>query len=159
MRPGGLLFLGLYSEAARRSVIAARHWIAERGYSPTLAGIRAARREIMLSSAPEFTLLVSPASDFWTASECRDLIFHAEEHRFTLLQIEGMLARAGLTFLGLEVRNPADRQRFAAEYPGSAALRSLPIWHAFETRYPETFGDTYRLWARRPKSPAPQARA
>lgn len=147
---GGLLFLGLYSQIARASVVAARELLSELALTPTPAGVRAGRRAIIARSAdPELRPLLSPASDFWTLSECRDLIFHVEEHRFTLLEIQAMLDTCRLEFLGLELARPVDRVLFAVEHPDPAALRSLSAWHAFENRYPETFGDTYRIWARR----------
>jgi SAM-dependent methyltransferase len=150
LAPGGLLLLGLYSEIGRQSVVAARQVIAQRGYPATPAGIRAARRDLMTGTVtPELAPLVSPASDFWTTSDCRDMIFHVEEHRFTLIDIEAMFGRLGLEFIGLELRQPADRRRFAAEHPRRDAQLSLAAWHAFEARHPLMFGDTYRLWARR----------
>lgn len=150
LAPGGLLFLGLYSKIARASVVAARELIAERALAPTPAGVRAGRGAIMTSpERSEFAPLLSPASDFWTLSECRDMIFHVEEHRFTLLEIGSMLESCGLEFLGLELARPFDRARFAAEHREPAAARSLAAWHAFETRHPDTFGDTYRIWAKR----------
>ncbi len=150
LAPGGLLFLGLYSQIARSSVVAARELLSELALTPTPAGVRAGRRALMARSAcPELRPLLSPASDFWTLSECRDLIFHVEEHRFTLLEVGAMLDGCGLGFLGLELARPLDRARFAADHPDRAALRDLSAWHAFENRYPDTFGDTYRIWARR----------
>lgn len=152
LKPGGLMRIGLYSEIARQGVVAARRLIGERGYAADAAGIRALRHEIMMvpDLSPELASLLSPASDFWTTSDCRDLVFHVEEHRFTLLEIEAMLSRLDLTFLGLELRHAGDRMRFAAENPGRAALRSLKAWHDYETRHPDTFGDTYRLWLKGP---------
>lgn len=150
LRPGGILFLGLYSAIGRSGVVAARDFIAARGFQATADGIRAARKDILEhGSQGPLGGLLSPASDFWTLSDCRDLIFHVEEHRFTLLEIDAMFKRHGLAFLGLELANPADRHRFKATCPDPAAARSLAVWHDYETRFPETFGDTYRLWARK----------
>lgn len=150
LAPAGLFFVGLYSTIARTSIVAARERIASRGTPPSADGIRRMRHEIMTSDDPgPLGVLLSPASDFWTTSDCRDLIFHTEEHRFTLLQIDEMFARAGLSFLGVETSQPADRRCFIAENPEPAKLADLRAWHEFETRHPETFGDTYRLWARR----------
>ena len=41
--------------------------------------------------------------NFYTISECRDLCFHAKEHQFTLNDIEDMLKRYELNFLGFIV--------------------------------------------------------
>lgn len=150
LAPGGVLFLGIYSRLARSSVIAARNLIAELRLKPTQAGIREGRRAIMFTSERvELRPLLSPASDFWTMSECRDLIFHVAEHQFTLLEIGSMLEIAGLEFLGLEINHAFDKALFAAECPATGAARSLSTLHAFEVRHPETFGDTYRIWAKR----------
>ena len=151
LKPGGFMRIGLYSTIARTGVVAARKVIAERGYAPQVNDIRAFRRHILSTPdlAPGLGVLKSPASDFWTTSDCRDLVFHTEEHHFTLLEIASMAARLGLIFLGLET-SAADRLRFAAENLDPAAVRTLSAWHAFEMRHPETFGDTYRLWFTRP---------
>lgn len=71
------------------------------------------------------------------------------EHQFTLLEIGSMLEIAGLEFLGLEINHAFDKALFAAECPATGAARSLSTLHAFEVRHPETFGDTYRIWAKR----------
>src|SRR5262249_61146965 len=47
LRPRGLMNLGFYSEAARQPMVAARKFIAQRGYRPTLADIRPCRQELM----------------------------------------------------------------------------------------------------------------
>ena len=148
LKPGGLMRVGLYSEIGRASVVAARALIAERGYGGDLDAVRRARADMMREKNPALAPLMSPASDFWTASDCRDLIFHVEEHRYTMLQIGAMLAAENLQFLGLELINPGDRALFASECGGGET--DPAIWHAFETRHPEIFGDTYRIWARKP---------
>jgi hypothetical protein len=60
-----------------------------------------------------------------------------------------MLSHLGLEFLGMEMRNPEDRRRFASNYPGPDACFSLATWHQFETGHPEVFSDTYRIWVRK----------
>ena len=47
LRPGGIMHLGFYSEVARRDVVAARAFIAERGYAPTPADIRRCRQDLL----------------------------------------------------------------------------------------------------------------
>ncbi|MEM9225751.1 MAG: tetratricopeptide repeat protein [Pseudomonadota bacterium] len=149
-KPSGILYIGLYSETGRKSVVEARRLIAEKAYPQTPAGIRQARHDIMMSDTPELAPLLSPASDFWTLSDTRDLIFHVQEHRFTLLEIDDMLKATGLEFLGLSLQNPSDRALFDEEAPSPDAALTLPAWHEFETRHPDMFGDTYRIWARKP---------
>lgn len=154
LRPDGLLFVGLYSEIGRRAVVEARAHIARGGYRDDPDGIRALRRSLMLDGAPPaLDGVMSPASDFWTLSDCRDLLFHVNEHRFTLPQIGEMLSAAGLEFLGVQFGHAADRTRYVAQNTRSGALRDLARLHRHELEHPEIFGDTYRLWAR-PRRPS-----
>src|SRR5207248_4273231 len=95
--PGGFMRLGLYSERARRDIVAARGFIAERRYASTAADIRRARQDLFDRRA-EFGR-VTTARDFYVTSECRDLLFHVEEHCFTLPQVSKMLASLGLRFI------------------------------------------------------------
>lgn len=148
LKPDGLLSVGLYSEIARQPVVEARAHIDRDGYPANLDGIRALRRDLMLWRPPELEAVMSPASDFWTTSDCRDLLFHVNEHRFTLPQISNMLRAVDLTFLGVEFGNDTDRTRFASEHQSTAAVRDVLALHRYENEHPEVFGDTYRIWAR-----------
>ena len=47
LAPEATMRVGLYSEAARRSIVEARALIAGRGYQPTADGIRALRQTII----------------------------------------------------------------------------------------------------------------
>ena len=47
LRPGGIMHLGFYSELGRRDVVAARAFIAERGYRPTPQDIRRCRQDLL----------------------------------------------------------------------------------------------------------------
>jgi SAM-dependent methyltransferase/tetratricopeptide (TPR) repeat protein len=153
LEPGGVLFLGLYSTIARRAVTEARALIAERGLTSSAEAIREFRQELLHGDAPPaLAPLASPASDFWTMSECRDLMFHVEEHCFTLKEITDLFRKTGLEFLGLEVPHAPDLTLFREENPAQSSLSSLEAWHIFEERHPETFGGTYRLWVRKPVS-------
>jgi hypothetical protein len=103
LAPGGIMRIGLYSEAARRSIVEARALIAERGYPATAEGIRALRQAIIREKGePRWQLLVNTV-DFYSMSGCRDIFFNVMEHRFTLPQIKAVLDEHGLSFLGFEL--------------------------------------------------------
>ncbi len=148
LRPGGVMQLGLYSEAARRNVVAARALIAERGYRPVADDIRRCRQEIIASTDPLLNSLTKTA-DFFTTNECRDLLFHVQEHRIALPQIKAFLADNGVQFAGF-ILDTSTLHRFAQRFPGPAAATDLDRWHAFETEAPETFARMYQFWVRKP---------
>lgn len=145
LKPGGVMKIGLYSEAARQDVVVARAFIAEQGYMPTPEGIRQCRdaiAELAHKGATEMQRIVSRNS-FFTMSELRDLLFHVQEHRFTLPQIQEALQKLDLEFLGFEF---GDAQT-ARQYKGAST--SLEDWHQFECEHPETFSAMYQFWVRK----------
>jgi SAM-dependent methyltransferase len=149
LRPGGFMKVALYSETARRSVAAARAFIAERGFQATAEGMRKARAAIaaLPEGAPARAVLQSP--DFYTLSGCRDLLFHVQEVCFTLERIAAALRDLDLEFLGFEFDDPAVLRAYRAECPGDPAATSLPDWAGFEARHPAAFAGMYQFWMRR----------
>lgn len=143
LRPGGLMNIGLYSELGRQSIVAAQSWIAERGYEPSADHIRRCRAEI-LAMPPENPLAALCNSiDFYNLSSCRDLLFHAQEHRFTLAQIRSVLDSLGLNFLRFDVPNAAG---YRLRFPDDPAMTSLDNWEAYERDHPDTFSGMYQFW-------------
>jgi SAM-dependent methyltransferase len=142
VEPGGSMRIGLYSQLGRRAIVRARKLIAERGFTATPAGIRACRGALV---ADESFASIVRNEDFYSMSGCRDLLFHVQEHRFTLLQIKDMIAALGLRFAGFEF---ADSGMTLARY--SKDPLDLDAWHAFENEYPDTFARMYQFWVRKP---------
>jgi hypothetical protein len=83
--------------------------------------------------------------DFYSMSGCRDLLFHVQEHRFTLPQIKQMLEALRLEFAGFEF---ADSGMTLARYAGNPL--DLDAWHDFEQAHPDTFARMYQFWVRKP---------
>ncbi len=145
LRPGGFMRLGLYSVVARRDVVRARAFIAERGYGSTAEDIRRCRQDMMsLDEAAGFGTALR-FQDFFSISACRDLLFHVQEHRMTLGDIETFLTENALRFLGFDLPAdvlPAYRQRF----PSDPAATNLANWQDFERDNPDIFLSMYQFW-------------
>lgn len=149
LRPGGFMFLGFYSELARSHVVKAREIIAERGYSSTLDDIRRFRQDLAAGNLGVEPQRLSQFSDFFSTSECRDLLFHVQEHRLMLSQIESFLADFGLQFIGFELDRSVLHQyrvRFTDD-PSGTQLRN---WASFEADHPDTFAGMYQFWIQKP---------
>ena len=142
LAPGGSMRIGLYSELGRRAIVRARQLIAERGYTATPAGIRACRAALL---ADESFAGIVRNEDFYSMSGCRDLLFHVQEHRFSLPEIQQMIASLGLRFSGFEF---ADSGMTLARY--SKDPMDLGAWHVFELEHPDTFSRMYQFWVRKP---------
>ena len=143
LRPDGLMLVGLYSAAARRSLTPAREYITERGYRPIPDDIRTCRQDLLRRGiAPPFT-------DFSSISGCRDLLFNVMEHQFALPQIRAFLDANGLSFLGFE-QLPADvHEQFQQQCPEAGAARDLETWDRFEQMHPMTFANMYIFWVQK----------
>ena len=140
-KPGGLMRVGLYSEAGRRPIARARELIAARGFAPDADGIRACRGAIR---ADPSLVQIARNEDFFSMSGCRDLLFHVHEHHFNLPQIEAMIARLDLRFLGFEFPDSgASLGRFRAKFGQDSSLEN---WHRFEQEFPDTFARMYQFW-------------
>jgi SAM-dependent methyltransferase len=148
LRAHGVMAVGLYSEVARSHVKAARAIVAERGFGPTPADIRRCRQELLALPDGALARKVTQAEDFFTISECRDLLFHVQESRHTLPEIAAFLASEKLEFLGFELRG-AVRARYREQFPDDLAMTNLDHWHRFETDNLDTFTGMYYFWVQK----------
>ena len=158
LRPDGAMQLGFYSELARQNIVAARALIAEQGYRPVPDDIRRVRETIAAAEDGSLLKSITQWGDFFSMSECRDLLLHTQEHRTSLPEIKRFLAANDLRFAGFMV-DALTTDRFARRYPELATLTEkrrfdafadLDRWHVFETEYPETFMSMYRFWVHKP---------
>jgi Flp pilus assembly protein TadD/SAM-dependent methyltransferase len=150
LRPGGVMKLGLYSERARRGVVAARELIARHGLRGDIEGVRAARQLVLAEPADSPVRGVTLSRDFYCASGARDLAMHVQEHRFTTAQLGEWLRALALELLGFEFEDPSVPAAYRERFPQDAALTSLENWGRLEDEHPETFAGMYQFWVAKP---------
>ena len=145
LKPGGLMRLGLYSELARQSVVKARNIVTEDKILVNYNDMSLFRRRMIEKDNPliEFFRRVG---DFYSMSNFRDLLFHVQEHRFTIPQISEILNELGLVFIGFEVSDNRVMTSFKKRYPEPTGAYDLDKWHAFELLNPLTFVGMYQFW-------------
>ncbi len=148
LRPGGFMRLGLYSKRARQDVIAARALIAQRGYAPSAEGIRRCRHELTRLGDGSPLSKIADRLDFYSTSPCRDLLFHVQEHQFTLPEIDDFLRQNRLEFLGFDLSGGV-LQNFRRRFPNDRAMTDLAHWHTFETENSFVFTNMYHFWIRK----------
>jgi 2-polyprenyl-3-methyl-5-hydroxy-6-metoxy-1,4-benzoquinol methylase len=150
LRPDGDMRIGLYSEAARQSIVQARALSSERGYRAAPNDIRKFRQELVREVNNPRWKLIKSFRDFYSMSGCRDLLFNVMEHRFSIPEIAAFLNDGGLAFLGFEFeRESPVVERFRERFPDPGALLNLENWHAFELSNPQTFSGMYLFWCAR----------
>ena len=149
LRPGGFLLAALYGERAREFIVAGREYAAAHGYGATAADIRRFRQEALAAPAGSPLTRLPAYRDFHSTAECRDMLFHVEEHRTTIPAIKALLATLGLRFVGFQLP-PNVFGEYARRYPKDRARTDLDQWHAFESDVPGAFAGMYEFWVQKP---------
>ena len=151
LRPGGLMKIGLYSESARQHIVAGRSFIAGKGYTTTLEDIRRCRDDMIAIGEDGNNKMakITRGLSFFSVSEFRDLLFHVQEHRFTLPEIDEALQALKLKFLGFEMRHEDVLKAFKGSHPDQETLTSLSRWHEFELETPDAFRGMYQFWCKK----------
>ena len=90
---------------------------------------------------------IHASPDFYNLSTLRDLLFHVQEHRFTIPQIKEHLNDLGLHFCGFEA------DWVVKEYKNSNTCSEDPYdldkWQAYEEANPRTFLGMYQFWCQK----------
>lgn len=146
LKPGGLMKIGLYSESARQHIVKARHEIADANIGASHAEMRLFRTKI-IDSEDHHHKSIRTSTDFYSMSELRDLLFHVQEHRFTIGMIGEFLSELGLKFCGFE----ADKivEHFKLTNPQANDLYDLAKWQAYESSNPRAFAGMYQFWCQK----------
>jgi len=150
LRPGGFMYLGLYSALGRKHILNVRSLIAERGYRSSPDDIRRFREQIVAEAERPDIGRLWQSPDFYNMSGCRDLCFHVQEHRLTIPQIKTFLDDNGLAFIGFVV-DPRSQNEVESQFPNEA---ELDRWHRYETDHPNMFSGQYHFWLQRPQRTA-----
>lgn len=153
LEPGGMMMLGLYSELARQDVVAARHFIAGRGYAATAQDIRRCRQDLMSMQGDICISQLGSRPDFFATSECRDLLFHVQEHRTSLPRIAEMLDSLELNFIGFNLGQDALNE-YGKRFPNDKSMTDLDSWNIFETENPDVFVGMYQFWVQKSRDAA-----
>jgi 2-polyprenyl-3-methyl-5-hydroxy-6-metoxy-1,4-benzoquinol methylase len=151
-RAGGLLRVGLYSARSRADLNLARALVREQGLPPTPSSIRAFRQYILAQDAASPLRGLLRYRDFFSMSECRDMLFHVQDHEFSLPQIAQMLRDNGLTLLAVANPAPPAILSYREMFPQDRMMADLEKWDAVEQRHPQAFPGIYQLWCRFPGS-------
>jgi tetratricopeptide (TPR) repeat protein/SAM-dependent methyltransferase len=151
LRDDGLMKIGLYSEKGRPDIIAGREFIEQGGYGSSATEMRRCRQDIIAAAenGDQKLIQLCMRGDFYSLSPCRDLIFHVQEHRFTIPEISEALDTLGLEFIGFETPTPQTLTQFRKENPSCPKNEVLNRWHDFEDRFPDTFRGMYQFWCRK----------
>jgi len=146
LRYGGLMKIGLYSELARQKHAAIRAEIYKSNVKHTEKDMKSFRKDV-ISSNSKHHMEIKLRQDFYSLSNFRDLLFHVQEHKFTIRQLKQCLEELGLKFCGFE--NDLIIQKFRVSNTGSNDVYDLDKWQSYEDANPQTFGSMYQFWCQK----------
>ncbi len=140
----GFLKLGLYSELARQNIVEARNYISRKKLEANDDNIRHFRKQVISGDLTDLNSLKA-FRDFYSISECRDLCFHAQEHRFTIKQLQETLKSNELEFLGFFLPKRV-KSLYKKYFSEDKKQTNLQNWAKFEEKHPNTFKGMYQFW-------------
>ena len=138
--------IGLYSELARQDIIEMRQEINESGIGSSDAAMKSFRALVMKSDQEHHKQILK-FRDFYCLSELKDLLFHVQEHRFTIPQIQDCLSELELKFCGFESSQIVSHFNLTNTNTGDPY--DLDRWHAYEEANPRAFAGMYQFWCQK----------
>ena len=147
LKPGGLMYIGLYSAISRRNLLGLRSDADYPGPGCSDAAARAFRAKLLQrpDGAPGAELKIS--RNFYTLNDFRDLVLHESEQHMTLGDIAKFLDENNLVFRGFTLEGQVLAE-FTSSKPGGWPGR-LEDWTRYEAEHPRTFDAMYCFWCER----------
>ena len=139
----GLMMIGLYSSVARKHIERVRNDIRKLKIDINKKNILDFREKIINSNNINYNL-IKQSPDFYSFSSLVDLLFHVQEHRFTIPEISKCLKQLNLKFCGFE--NFEILNLFKKFYKNQSELYNLDLWNNFEKNNPRIFAGMYQFW-------------
>lgn len=146
LKPTGLMRIALYSKTARRNIIKTRDEIKKLEIGHKDKDLKFFRNKI-IKSEKEHDKQHTSSLDFYSLSSFRDLLFHTNEHQFTISQINKCLFELGLKFCGFD--NKKAVQAFKLVHKGFDDEYDLNKWDEFENLNKDTFLGMYQFWCQK----------
>ncbi len=143
---GGMIMVGLYSKIARNHIIKIKEDIKNLNIKINRENIINFRDKIIKSNNKDYAL-VKESSDFYSYSNFIDLIFHVQENRFTIPEINNCINKLNLQFCGFE--NRLLLNSFKKIYKNKKDLYNLELWNNFETNNTRIFAGMYQFWCQK----------
>lgn len=136
LRPGGTARIAVYSRVARLLVSHVRAAIAREGLGNSPDEVRRFRARLLTEPGWQGLLpLLVRMNDFFTLSMTRDLLFHVQEHQYSVEEIERIATGLGWELLAVDLPSRL-RTALRPDHPcKSAAITTFAQWRQAEPAY------------------------
>src|SRR5260370_8461259 len=100
-------------------------------HAPRARDIRAFRQIVLFGDESERLPALALSKDIHDLNGCRDLLFHAREHHYTIPEFGEMLRMLGLELLGFDLADDRVVRAYFAENPADPAPTHPAPWPPF----------------------------
>ncbi len=145
LAPEGQLRLHVYSSRARRSILEAIELRKQCDALPTAQGIKEFRQKILALPKTASAKGVLAFTDFFSVSGARDLLFHVQEHNYSIRSLLNLVEQANLRIVNFVASEKAMARYRAA---GNEDPLDMQAWATLEDVHPSLFGAMYRIHLR-----------
>ena len=150
LKPNGFLKIGLYSKIAREPIINFRKNLLNKKSKKKSDNIMLLRKEIIENRTNnKYFKKITNSKDFYSRSNLRDLLFHIQEHQFTIGEIKEIVENYKLEFLNFIITDPLIKLKYLKNFPDDVMQNSLNNWEKFETDNPNIFNGMYQFWLKK----------
>ncbi len=150
LKPNGFLKIGLYSKIAREPIINFRKNLLNKKFKNKSDNIMRLRKEIIENrESDKYLKKITSSKDFYSSSNLRDLLFHVQEHQFTISEIREIVKNYKLEFLNFIITDPLIKFKYLKNFPNDVMQNSLNNWEKFETDNPNIFNGMYQFWLKK----------
>ena len=150
LKPNGFLKIGLYSKIAREPIINFRKNLLNKKSKKKSDNIMLLRKEIIENRVNnKYFKKITNSKDFYSRSNLRDLLFHVQEHQFTLSEIREIIENYKLKFLNFIITDPLIKLKYLKNFPNDIMQNSLNNWEKFEIDNPNIFNGMYQFWLKK----------
>ena len=149
---GGLIKIGLYSSVARKLISKIREenkGSFDPGSIDKMRLLREKLIENLLKDLNKSKSSILNVIDFFSMSDFRDLVFHVQEHQFTLPECQKIITQLNLFFCGFEHTSHITKEKFRETFKEIESQNDLQKWHEFELKNPDTFAAMYQFWCQK----------
>ena len=109
---------------------------------------RLLRQALLMNQIPGNWSDIVNSFDFYSMSNCRDLIFHEQEHQFTPQGIANLLASSQMDFIGM-LPTPRALKAFKQQIGDLYDNNTLVNWHTVEQEHEGIFAGMYQFYCRK----------
>ena len=143
----GYFKLALYAKKYRETLNFEKSLIKKFKLKPNLEDVRRAR-ELLFEEGKNKMFSSSSIRDFYSTSECIDLLMHSQELSYDIDELENFF-KSNYNFLGFVFANNSKKKLYDQNFSEDYKRLNLKNWKKLESNNPTLFSSMYQIWLKK----------